>query len=414
LYIDEQINLQTRAIQMPSNPETVIIGAGIGGLTAALALARRGRPVTVLEQAAELREVGAGLQLSANATRVLFELGLESELRQTANFPAGKSIRLWNTGQTWKLFDLGAESVERFGFPYLTLYRPDLLAALANALQRADPRALQLGARCVGVEQSADKAVALLDDGRRIEADILIGADGVHSMVRSALFGADAPRFSGCMAWRGVIPAADLPPHLRAPVGVNWIGPGGHVVHYPLRAGKLVNFVGILERDGWIRESWNERGSIDESLRDFAGWHDDIHTMIRAIEVPYKWALMLRDPIPNWTVGRISLMGDACHATLPFLAQGAAMAIEDGYLLARAIDEIDGTPNDVLQRYQQARIERTSKIVRGSAANAERFHNPALGHAEGAAAYVDAEWQPDRVRERYDWLFRYDVNAVAL
>jgi salicylate hydroxylase len=399
---------------MLSTSHTVIIGAGIGGLTAALALAQRGHAVTVLEQASELKEVGAGLQLSANATRVLFALGLEDALRKTANFPAGKSIRLWNTGQTWKLFDLGAESVERFGFPYVTMYRPDLHSALADALQRVAPGALRLGAWCIGVHQSADKAWALLDGGERIEADILVGADGVHSLVRSALFGADAPRFSGCVAWRGVIPADKLPPHLSAPVGVNWVGPGGHVVHYPLRAGKLVNFVGILERDGWMRESWNERGSIADCLRDFAGWNDDIHTMIRAIDIPYKWALMLRDPIPNWTVGHISLLGDACHPTLPFLAQGAAMAIEDGFVLARAIDEIDDTPNAVLQRYQQVRIERTSKIVRGSAANAERFHNPALAHAEGAAAYVDAEWQPDRVRERYDWLFRYDAGAVKL
>ncbi|HTK01315.1 MAG TPA: FAD-dependent monooxygenase [Bordetella sp.] len=392
----------------------LIAGAGLGGLTAALALLRRGFPVRVLEQASELRELGAGIQLSANANRALFKLGLGDVLTGVASTANGKRIRLWNTGQTWPLFDLGAQSVAHYGYPYLTIYRADLHAALVDAVRALDPLAIELNAKVETARQEGEAVIATLADGTTRRGDVLIGADGVHSRIRAGLFGADDAVFSGTMAWRGVIPASRLPAHLREPYAVNWVGPGAHVIHYPLRRGELVNFVGILERDDWQVESWTQRGSVQECLADFAQWHDDVHTLIRALDQPFKWALMLREPLPVWTRGRIALLGDACHPTLPMLASGAAMAIEDGYILARCLDEASGGPAAALARYEALRKDRTARVVRGSAENARRFHNPALAHADGAAAYVDREWNEERIRERYEWLFTYDVDAIEV
>ena len=392
----------------------LIAGGGIGGLTAALALLQRGFDVRVFEQAAELREVGAGLQLSPNALRALFGLGLEPAIRAVASEPSAKEVRLWSTGQTWKLFDLGASAVQTYGYPYFMIYRPDLHAALANAVKALSPQAIVLGASVASVAQDDQGVSVTLADGRQVRGAALVGADGVHSKTRAQLHGADRPVFSGCVAWRGVIPVEKLPADLRRPVGSNWVGPGAHVIHYPLRGGQLVNFVGIVERSDWQVESWTERGTHEECHRDFAGWHEDVHTMIECLEVPFKWALMGREPLAKWSQGRATLLGDACHPTLPFLAQGAVMAIEDGFVLARCVDQ---WPTDLAQafvRYEQLRIERTSEIVRRSTENGRRFHNPALADATGAAAYVDREWSAAKVHERYDWLFRYAVDQVEV
>jgi salicylate hydroxylase len=400
-------------VRRMTKPHILIAGAGIGGLTAALALLRRGFDVDVYEQASELKEVGAGVQISANGTRALFTLGLGEELQRLAVEAEGKEIRLWSTGQTWKLFDLGAESIKRYGFPYLTVYRPDLHGALVTAVRRAKPEAIHLGAKVVGVDQDGKAASLRLADGPAVHGDALIGADGVHSAIRQALFGADRPHFTGVIAWRGVAPLDRLPAHLRRKVGTNWVGPGGHVVHYPLRAGTLMNFVGIIERDDWRVESWNVRGTKDECANDFRGWNPDIHAMIEAIDAPYKWALLSREPMPRWTVGRTTLLGDACHAMLPLLAQGAVMAIEDGFILARCFEKY-GEVEPALQHYEQARRERANRCVLGSAAQAKRFHNPTLADRAGAEAYIDREWNEQRVKERYEWLFTYDVTTTAI
>ncbi len=390
-----------------------IAGGGIGGLTAALAMLRLGIEVTVYEQAGELRELGAGVQISSNGTRVLAALGLGDAMKRAGVVVAGKEIRLWSTGQAWKLFDLGAVSVERYGAPYLMFHRGDLHALLLEAIRSLRPGAVQLGRRCEGVTQDPDGATLHFEGGEHTRAPVVFGADGVQSRLRASLFGADRPEFTGIVAWRGLVPREKVPPGVRLDAGTNWVGPGGHVVHYPVRGGALMNFVGILERDDWRVESWTVQGSRDELANDFRGWHGDVHGMIRSIDVPYKWALFSRPPMPRWTQGRVTLLGDACHSMLPMLAQGAVMAIEDGMVAARCVAKYGAQP-EALEAYEAVRRERANRAVSGSAENARRFHNPDLAHAAGAEAYVSREWQEEKVKARYEWLFTYDANSVPV
>jgi len=275
------------------------------------------------------------------------------------------------------------------------------------------PESMTLGARVIGFEQSDNGVAVTCESGRQFTGDALIGADGVHSRIRNALFGEMPANFTGLLAWRGLVPMKHLPERLRRLVGTNWVGPGGHVVHYPLRGGELLNFVGTAQRNDWQVESWTERGTTEEALGDFPGWNEDIHTIIRNIDIPFKWALLGREPLERWTVDRVTLLGDAAHPTLPMMAQGANMAIEDGVVLARSLDAHTDIAS-ALQAYETARRERTSKLVRAANDNASRFHNPALGHAEGAARYVDTEWQEAKVKQRYDWVFEYDPVRVAI
>jgi salicylate hydroxylase len=205
-----------------------------------------------------------------------------------------------------------------------------------------------------------------------------------------------------------------LPRHMVRMVGTNWVGPGGHVVHYPLRAGTVMNFVGALERSDWQVESWSARGSTAELAADFAGWNEEVHALIRNIAQPFKWALMVRPPMERWSVGRVTLLGDACHSMVPFLAQGANMAIEDGYVLARALTESDAAISSRLLLYETARRERTRRAVEGSADNIQRFHNPALADPARARDYVEREWAGQNVASHYEWLFRYDVTEKGI
>jgi salicylate hydroxylase len=392
----------------------LIAGGGIGGLAAALALLKKGCDVEVYEQAPELKEVGAGLQLSPNGTHVLYELGVGDELRALSCEAEGKEIRIWNSGQTWKLFDLGQVAIERYGYPYFTVYRPDLLVVLERALRRAKPEAIRLAAKCVGFTQTEDKVTLNLEGGATATGDVLIGADGVHSRIRQGLFGPDKPQFTGIIAWRGVIPMEKLPKHMVRMVGTNWVGPGGHVVHYPLRGGAVMNFVYALERSDWQVESWSARGTNEELTHDVKGWHEDVQTLVRNIPVPFKWALMVRPPMERWSIGRVTLLGDACHSMLPFLGQGANSAIEDGFILARALTELDGDIASRLLRYENARRDRTRHAVEGSADNINRFHNKILADPVKAREHVNREWAGQPIAERYDWIFRYDVTTAEI
>ncbi len=398
-----------------SRPLKVLIaGGGIGGMAAAIALLQRGFDVEVYEQAGELREVGAGIQISPNGNRALNALGVFERLRDMSIQADGKEIRLWNTGQTWKLFDLGDEVVRKFGFPYMTVFRPDLLKVLGDRVRSFNPDAIRLGARAMGIRQDAEGVELTLEDGRTARGDVLLGADGVHTKIRAALFGPDEIRFSGMVAWRALIPMEALPRHLARPVALNWVGPGGHVVHYPVQGGKLMNFVGTMEGQRWDGAPWNAPSSHEECLAAFAGWHDDIQTMINTSGSLLKWALCGRPFLDTWTRGRATLLGDACHPTLPFLAQGAVASIEDAVVLARCLEKYAPDVEHALRRYDEVRRPHAYRMVRGATENTQRFHNAALASPQTAVEFIEREWQSAAIGDRYDWLFTYQADNVDL
>jgi salicylate hydroxylase len=399
---------------MAAAQKIAVIGGGIGGLTAALALLRRGLDVEIFEQSPELREVGAGVQMGPNGSRVLFALGLEEALARIQFAPASREIRLWNTGETWNWFPLGAKAIERHGTPHLMLHRRDLHDVLAEAVRREKSDAIRLGWRCTAIAQNSDTVELRFDGGRAAHVDIVIGADGIHSQVRASLFGRDAAEFTGCVAWRGLVPFEKLPPSVSRASGTNWLGPYGHVLHYPVRRGELLNFVGMVERDDWQVESWTVAGTASELAHDFRGWHADVQAIIENLDVPYKWGLFVRPPMPQWSVGRVTLVGDACHPTLPFLGQGAVMAIEDGYVLATCLKKYAGDHLTAFARYEALRKERTAAVVRKAAENRTSVFKHKLADRDTIATSVAEEWQQERVRERMEWLYTYDATAVEV
>ncbi len=387
---------------MTKNRGTIIVaGAGLGGLTLALCLARAGFSVTVLEQENALGEVGAGVQISANGARVLYHLGLAEALQAVAFKPERGEMRHWQSGETLSSRPLGQASEAAFGFPYFHLHRADFHAVLADALAAVAPGSVHLGAKVTGFSQSGAGVTVTTEAGESVSGDVLVGCDGIHSAIRTQLFGPDAPRFTGCVAWRAIVPVGALPPGHVRPVSSNWIGRGGHFVHYYVRRGELVNCVGIIEQDEWQAESWSSEGAMAGFLDDFKDWHEDVQILMRQAESCYRWGLFDRDPMPEWSQGRVTLLGDACHPMLPFMAQGAVMAIEDANTLAQCLASAAAAYPSALQRYEYLRRERTATVQQMSRDNIQFFHNADIPNlAERMSSH----------REAHLWLYSFDVT----
>ncbi|MGK0221352.1 MAG: salicylate hydroxylase [Limisphaerales bacterium] len=354
--------------------KVLIAGAGIGGITTALCLAQSGHAVEIFEQASELSEIGAGIQLSPNCTRVLHHLGLENALLEHAFLPQGTEFRAWKTGRTISSRPLGKDAVARYGFPYYHIHRGDLLGVLAAATRQTPAITLNLNTRIEGFAEQ-NQQVQIQTNDQNFSGDLLIGADGIHSVIRTGLWGEEQPVFTGNIAWRALVPAEKLPPDLIRPMSTAWWGPQKHFVHYYVRGGSMVNCVCVVEKTGWQVESWNEQGDYEELKSDFTGWHSDIQLLIDRADGDslFKWALFDRPPMNAWGKGRVTLLGDACHPTLPFMAQGAAMAIEDSAVLAACLNEGDDVTLN-LKHYENLRRARTAGIQNGSRRNARIFH----------------------------------------
>jgi salicylate hydroxylase len=358
----------------PKDVSIAVVGGGIGGLAAALSLLRAGFDAHVYEQTHALTEAGAGIQVSPNATRILHGLGLADALARTAVRLEAIHQRRWEDGRTLLRSPLGKTVEDAFGFPHYQCHRADLLFALAGALP---PERLHVGHRLVGLTDQGDRVEARFENGDRVAADILVGADGIHSVVRGILLGPENPRFTGCVAYRGMVPAeriADLDLESTSEV---WMGPGRHFIHYFVSSKRLLNFVALMDAESWQRESWTDRGNLADVIAAYRGWHPQVRAIIGAADETFIWALFDRAPLPRWSVGRATLLGDACHPMLPFMAQGAAQAIEDGATLAACLARF-GT-HDVaasLKGYEALRLPRASRLQAMSALNKQRFHLP--------------------------------------
>ncbi len=386
-----------------------IIGGGIGGLTAALCLLRAGFDVHVYEQARTLREVGAGIVISPNATRILHGLGLAEPLATLGVRPVEWLQRRWDDGRVLLRVPLAETTVAAFGFPHYQSHRADVQAMLANALP---PDRLHIGHRFTGLADQGDCVEAQFENGTRIVADALIGADGIHSVVREALFGPDNPRFTGCIAYRGLVPADRLR-HLDLGVTMQlWMGPGKHFVHYFVQSRRLVNFACLIEQDSWRGESWIDHGEVADALAAYEGWHPQVRRIIEAVDETFIWALFDRAPLPRWSVGRVTLLGDACHPMLPFMAQGAAQAIEDGASLAAILAQADRQDiAGALRAYETVRRPRTSRIQGLATNNKSRFHlpdGPAQQARDAEMAGGGTDWSVNAIA----WVYGHDAAAA--
>lgn len=382
---------------MRAAPEIAVIGGGIGGLATAAFLRRAGLRSTVYEQARSLKEVGAGLVVAPNLARLLREL--DALPADAVCLDIGWEFRRWQDGAVLSSEDLRESCEALYGERTYTVHRADLLAALASAVP-ADT--VRLGKRCVSIEVGA-RTVVSFADGSTTEADVVIGADGVHSTVRAALVEAVPPAYSGLCAFRALVPASAAPPLARRPAQTLWIGPGHHLVHYPVSGGRLVNLVAFAPAGDYSVESWTATATLEEFLAEFEGWDPRLVELIRAGGTPGRWALLDRPPLPRWSYGRVTLLGDAAHPMFPFFGQGAAQSVEDAAVLARCL--ASASASEALQRYEALRMPRTTRLQEASHGRAEVNHLPD-GPAQEARDAAFAVGDPLRDN---GWIYGYDA-----
>jgi salicylate hydroxylase len=398
----------------PNSRTVIVAGAGIGGLTAALALARNGFRALVFEQAERLEETGAGIQLSPNATRILIGLGLADRLRPHVVAPTAVRVLGARSGREIVRIPLGEQAAQRYGAPYWIIHRGDLQAALSAAATQDLNVVVRLG---MALEDFASHphgvTVSLRGRGSlwSEHGQALIAADGLWSASRRRLGHKDEPRFAGRTAWRALVPATEVAPEFREPMIHLWLARDAHLVHYPVKGGRLINLV-VITTDAWSGRTWSEAVSRIDLLQRCATtrWAPQADSLIRLPDAWLKWALYDYRPLANFAHGAVALLGDAAHPTLPFLAQGAAMAIEDATVAAQCLMRMPDNPEDAWKTYSAIRRGRTRKVQRLAARNGERYHRSGVAAmSRNTAMRLMAG---ERLLHHYDWLYDWRPPAA--
>ncbi|WP_318199047.1 FAD-dependent monooxygenase [Streptomyces sp. MCL20-2] len=387
-------------------PRVAIVGAGIAGVALAAALSQRGLACNVFEKTRNLREIGAGIQISPNGSRLLQDLGIGRCLERRGVRPDSIDVRNWADGRTLARTPLGQACEQMYGAPYLALHRADLHSALVEQLPES---VLHLGLECVEITQVEDEVAIRCADGFETRADVVIGADGIRSAVRQLMIG-DEPRFSGQSIYRAVVPAEAWPTANERPHVSIWMGPGQHCVAYPISGGASVSVAATAEAGDWRRESWSAEGSKGELLDAYAGWAPELLSLLSAAPSVTRWALYDRDPVDRWSNERVTLIGDAAHPMLPFGAQGASLGLEDALTLAICLQNATAsTVPDALRRYEALRRPRTEQVHRFIREN-ERNHHVDDGDGQRER---DAVLDTDFGLRQRAWLFGHDAAAEA-
>lgn len=385
-----------------------IVGGGIGGVSLASTLRSRGIESRLFERAPAFGEVGAGIQMTPNAVKVLRALGIFDELQAISFLPQNIIGRNWKTGREMWRTPLAEDCPRLYGAPFFHVHRADLHRILLGTI---DLGQTQLSTQCVGVRQEGSTAIASFADGSEFEADVIVGADGIHSIVRKSIFGEEPPRYTGNMCWRAVVPFDTPPFDFVSPDSSFWLGPNGHVVTYYVSGGKAVNIVAVLESKEWVAESWNVRSTREELLEGYKGWHPNLQKLFSHADDVFKWGLFDRDPMQKWTQGRITLLGDAAHPMLPFLSQGAAMAIEDAFVLGGALAE--SSPETALARYEALRRPRTSRVQLESRERGRTYHlTSRFAQIKRDIGYrIKSLINPQWSGLGANWVYDYDAHA---
>ena len=392
---------------LPKN--VLIVGAGVGGITAALCLARLGLDVHVFEQAEELQSIGAGIQLTPNCTGVLRNLAIEDELREKAFLPEAISFRDWRTGRVLAKTIIEDTTVVGTAAPYYQILRSDLLDILVKAAKSFSNIQINLGSKVETVFQSKER-VEITTNNTTKYGEFLIGADGIHSRIRSELWGDTKATFTKQVAWRALVPYKQVDLNLSSGFANVWWGPEKHFVHYLVGGNReQVNCVGVVNEANWDVESWEIRGSLTELKKDFCDWHEDLQLLMDKVEEGslYKWALYDRPPLKQWGKGLVTLLGDAAHPMLPFMAQGAAMAIEDAAILSRSLRVGEDTPSS-LRLYEDFRKKRTSLMQRGAR------HFEGVYHATGIKRWVRNQMAKRAGGVVMQRVFNYDPLTISI
>ena len=390
------------------SPKAIIIGGGIGGLSVAICLRLIGWQVRVLEQAPKISEVGAGVQISPNGVKILENMGVMSLLESSLFEPDAIEILMGVSGEKLLHLPMKDAAVHRWGARYIQIHRADLIAGLTARLAKLAPDTVQVGAQAASYTHHTNGVRVVLKDGTIEHADLAVGADGIHSTIRNQMLGPDTPHFTGNIAWRALVPLAQLGDLAPPATGCIWVGCGKHAVTTRVKAGATVNFIGVVKQSDWKKEGWKTEGHKQDALADFAGWDKRILNVIQNARALHKWALFDRPPLPHWHDKHVVLLGDAAHPMLPSMAQGAVQSIEDAYILTQCLKEAkdDGIPR-AIANYFDERIERVTKVQRVSAQNLRLFHKSSLPAQilSYGPIWLAGKLAPSLVQKRNDWLY---------